>query len=69
MKGNNTLTLNEATMIEAVQEYLTKRMGATYVPTVTSVKPGQDKAYSQCQVFEVIVTKDDSAPKSSAEDA
>ena len=25
MKGNNTLELNEATMIEAVQEYLDKR--------------------------------------------
>lgn len=59
MKGNNTLTLNEATMIEAVQEYLAKRMGATYVPKVTSVKPAADKSYSSCQVFEVHVVKDD----------
>ena len=60
MKGNNTLTLNEATMIEAVQEYLTKRMGSTYVPKVTSVKPASDKSYSSVQVFEILVTKDDS---------
>jgi hypothetical protein len=37
MKGNNELRLNEATMIEAVQEYLDKR---AIVPKdrVTSVK-------------------------------
>lgn len=68
MKGSNTLTLNEATMIEAVQEYLTKRMGATYVPKVTSVKPdGKSQPhYSGGQLFEVQVTKDDSQATSSA---
>ena len=35
MKGNNEFHFNEATMIEAVQEYLNKRMGE-FAPTVTS---------------------------------
>jgi hypothetical protein len=67
MKGNNTLLLNEATMIEAVQEYMTKRMGSTYVPKVNSVKPAPDKSYSGVQVFEVLVTKDAPTEASSAE--
>lgn len=29
MKGNNTLILNQATMVEALQEYLDKLMGAS----------------------------------------
>jgi len=37
MKGNNTLEFNEATCIEAMQEYLDKRMG-NYAPNVVSVK-------------------------------
>jgi len=37
VKGNNTLELNEATLIEAMQEYLDKRM-TDYAPKVTSVK-------------------------------
>jgi hypothetical protein len=37
MKGSNSLHLNEATMIEAVQEYLDKRM-STHAPVVDGVK-------------------------------
>lgn len=37
MKGNNTLELNEATLIEAMQEYLDKRM-TEHSPRVTAVK-------------------------------
>lgn len=52
MKGTNELNLNETTMIEAVQEYLNKRM-STYAPTVTSVKAGRNISdYS----FTIIVT-------------
>lgn len=36
MKGNNELVLNESTIIEAVQEYLDKRM-TTFAPKVKSV--------------------------------
>lgn len=41
MRGNNTLQLNEATLKEALQEYLEKRMGA-YAPIVGSVRMGSD---------------------------
>ncbi|MDZ4343257.1 MAG: hypothetical protein U1E51_12590 [Candidatus Binatia bacterium] len=37
MKGNNTFHLNEATLIEAMQEYLDKRM-LVYTPKVVSVR-------------------------------
>lgn len=46
MKGNNELHLNEATIIEAVQEYLAKRYTPT--PKVTSVameKSGYDTTF------------------------
>lgn len=39
MYGNNKLMLNEATLIDAVQEYLDRRFAPTYKdrPTVTGV--------------------------------
>ena len=37
MKGNNELILNEATLIQAVQEWIDKRMGE-HAPIVKSVK-------------------------------
>ena len=43
MKGTNALRLNEATMIEAVQEYLQKRM-PTATPVVVSVKSLQARS-------------------------
>jgi hypothetical protein len=48
MKGNNTIELNTASMIEALQEYLDKRMGE-YAPKVTDVKyskPGYDTTFN-----------------------
>lgn len=55
MIGNNSLHLNEATLIEAMQEYLLKRMGATHVPKVTAVR--LDGVSSSCaQTFIVSVT-------------
>lgn len=36
MKGSNELVLNEATMMEALQEYLDRRM-TTFAPRVTGV--------------------------------
>ena len=36
MKGNNEILLNEATMIEALQEYFDKRM-TTFAPVITNV--------------------------------
>lgn len=41
MKGNNKLELNEATMIDAIQEYLNKRM-TIHAPKVTSVKSSKE---------------------------
>lgn len=39
MKGNNELKLNEATMMEVVQEWLDRQLPGG-APTVTSVKGG-----------------------------
>lgn len=57
MKGNNTLTWNKATMIEAVQEYLDKR----YTPRieVTNVQFG---ATGSRDSFDVCVTDDTRTP-------
>jgi len=41
MRGTNTLHFNAATMIEAMQEYLDKRMG-DYAPQVTDIRSGSD---------------------------
>lgn len=50
MKGQNTLQLNEATLIDALQEYIDKRMGS-YAPKVTAVKMESGGGYSK--TFEV----------------
>jgi len=55
MKGNNSLTLNEATMIEAMQEWLIKRMGE-FAPKVTSVKPNPGDSDRYCTSFTVSTT-------------
>ncbi len=52
-KGNNTLTLNEATMIEAVSEYLAKRAATGFAPVVKSVKPNSSS--NPVITFEVFV--------------
>ena len=40
LKGRNEFTLNEATIIQAVQEYLDRRRAPEFPPdTVESVKP------------------------------
>lgn len=47
MIGNNQLNLNQATMIEAMQEYLDKRMGP-FAPKVTAVgfhRAGMDETF------------------------
>lgn len=41
MKGRNEITMNQATMIDAVQEYLSKRMPTTPLK-VESVKTSKD---------------------------
>lgn len=58
MKGNNELILNQATMIEAVQQYLNTQMVAA-APTVVSVS-FTASTYGDGQTFSVQVT--DSAP-------
>jgi len=40
MRGNNDLILNHATIIEALQEYLDKRMG-DYSPQVVCITPSK----------------------------
>jgi hypothetical protein len=44
MKGENELVLNQATIVEAVQEYLCKRMHAA--PDVVSVRMRTDEMFS-----------------------
>ena len=51
MKGNNELRWNEATIIEAVQEYLDKR----YTPKVRVVAVAIDGTSYQASVFVVKV--------------
>ena len=48
MRGNNTLELNEATLIEAMQEYLDKRMGqfAPLVKGVSVTGQGYEKTFN-----------------------
>lgn len=53
MKGTNTLRLNEATLIDAMQEYLAKRMPGA--PRVTKVEWDGD-------VFVVCITDDKTGP-------
>ena len=52
MKGSNELHLNQATIIEAIQEYLDKRY--TPKPRVVSVST-ESKGYGEKQKFTVIV--------------
>lgn len=40
MKGSNDLILNHATIIEALQEYMDKRMG-DYAPKVVTISPNK----------------------------
>ncbi len=62
MKGNNELHLNEATIIEAVQEYLDRRAAAVNsAPLVKSVKPGNSQPGGYSQVF-VVATTDKGEP-------
>lgn len=58
MKGSNTLELNEATLIEAVQLLLDR--DAPGAGVVKSVKPGQQSNYSQ--TFAVSVEKPEPGP-------
>lgn len=44
MKGPNSLHLNEATIVEAIQEYLDKRMTA-FSPKVVSVRIEEGHGY------------------------
>jgi hypothetical protein len=37
MKGNNTIVVNAATLVEAMQEYLNKRAIGNQADTITSV--------------------------------
>lgn len=59
MQGNNTLTLNAATMIEAVQLWLDTRMTEP-VPTVTSVE-ADTKGYGG-NTFKVELSMDADRP-------
>lgn len=52
MKGNNTLILNMATMAEAVQEYLHKRMLGN-APKVVSVKAASNSTYDSTFTVEL----------------
>jgi hypothetical protein len=55
MQGNNTMELNEATMIEALQFWLDKKMfRGDAAPKVTAVKPGTSDRY--CTTFNVETT-------------
>lgn len=57
MRGNNTLHLNEATIIEAVQEYLDKRYTPT--PKVTGIDLSSD--YTG-KTFKVAVVEEEQKP-------
>lgn len=54
MKGNNIIKLNEATVIEAVQEYLDKRVHDDFRQRVNAVVP-EDQGH--VTVFRVEVSE------------
>lgn len=57
MKGSNKMNLNEATMMDAVQEYLNKRTAVGYkAPKVTGVKA--DSSYGS-RGFDVTLTSEE----------
>jgi hypothetical protein len=56
MLGNNTLELNEATMVAAVQMYLEYLFKENKAPTVKSVKQTSGNSYST--TFEVVIERD-----------
>lgn len=58
MKGNNELKLNEATMIEVVQEWIDRQLPGG-APTVTSVK-GSSSGYDL--TFTVSLSSDADRP-------
>lgn len=58
MKGNNSIQINEATLIAAVQMYLDAQFRDGQAPEVTSVRPS---SHDGCAVFTVTVTERDSA--------
>ena len=53
VKGSNTLEINEATMIEAVQEYFDRRLVEFARVSVKSVKKKRDAGH--CELFSVCV--------------
>ena len=53
MKGNNEFHFNQATMTEAMQEYLNKRMGE-FAPTVTCVFSNEYGAVFVIKTEEVV---------------
>lgn len=61
MRGNNTLYLNQATMIEALQEYFDKRY--TVPVQIASVTQNTGGSYEQQNTFEVSVTEKPAEPQ------
>lgn len=55
MKGNNTLILNQATVAEAIEEYLNKRALAPSFCTVKNVQQYDDNALNFQGMFAVDV--------------
>jgi hypothetical protein len=55
MKGNNVMHLNSATLIEAVQEYLDKRITPNI--KVESVLANSSTAYEQAGMFVIKVSE------------
>jgi len=57
-KGTNTILLNEATIILAIQEYLDRRVSDLNIsPKVTSVNPRNDS--HNMKTFEVVTEEKD----------
>lgn len=54
MKGSNTLIFNEASMIEAIQEYLAKRITLD-TPKVVSIKPSD----RNLNLFQIDIQEDE----------
>jgi hypothetical protein len=49
MKGTNTLILNEATMIEVIQQYMDRQF-ASFSPKVTGIKFSCLGSLPQCEI-------------------
>lgn len=64
MKGKNTLKLNHATMVEAMQQWLSSTLAGHNIPSVTAVRIANTASFGTLPAgndFEIDIESKDSA--------